>query len=77
MSDELNKRIMLSGRDEISLAELKVKRPCMRCYPDVEVEDIDPVLLVSVSGTVHQPGESGMTRCGVDATGPLWWWRAL
>ncbi len=31
--------------------------------------------VVSPSGVMHIGVEYGMTACGIDATGPDWWWR--
>lgn len=30
--------------------------------------------VVSPTGIAHQIADSGMTECGINATGHLWWW---
>jgi hypothetical protein len=51
----------------------KVTGHCRRCCADgCERYDI-----VSPMGVVHHGAEhnEGYTACGIDATGPDWWWR--
>ena len=53
----------------------EVKRACKRCR--VTAEDVSSgYVLVSPSGTAHHSRDdwSGMTDCGIDATGADWWW---
>jgi hypothetical protein len=62
--------------DEIPLSAVKVVRPCKRCYPDQpEIAAITEIYLVSPTGVVHHGADFGVTGCGIDATGPNWWWR--
>lgn len=49
-----------------------VKRLCSKC--DVRLWQVDRgQVVVSPRGTAHN-GMDGDTWCGVDATGPNWWW---
>lgn len=53
-----------------------VRRACNRCYGrGIAVEELERIEVVSVYGTAHAAGEEGKTDCGIDATGPQWWWR--
>lgn len=56
-----------------------VKRTCNRCFgTGVAVAELDVIEVVSQWGTAHKGGDGtldGHTSCGIDATGPTWWWR--
>ena len=51
-------------------ARPEVKRACKRCKPDLE----QGAYIVSPTGIAHHGNEYGETECGIDATGPNWWW---
>ena len=50
-------------------AEREVKRGCKACRADPSAPQI-----VSPRGIAHESRGYGVTDCGVDATGPGWWW---
>lgn len=50
-----------------------VGRRCKRCgvaEADVERDNV----VVSITDTAHYGHDDGTTVCGIDATGPGWWW---
>lgn len=50
----------------------KIVHRCRMCK--VSEEDVESNrVIVSPMGTAHH-GDEGMTACGRDATGLLWWW---
>jgi len=56
-----------------------VRTACNRCYgSQVAVRELTHIEVVSQYGTAHKGGDGskdGHTDCGIDATGPTWWWR--
>lgn len=61
----------------------QVVRLCERCRRAAWSFDAHPpqraadVAVVSPAGVAHAPhfDVEGETACGIDATGPAWWWR--
>jgi hypothetical protein len=56
----------------------EVIRMCKRCCavdPSFVFESVNDVMIVSPSGLGHHSSGYGVTDCGIDATGPDWWWR--
>ena len=55
--------------------ERAVKRACARCAKSIEGRFFaySPGV-VSPSGIEHIGVTGGDTACGIDATGPGWWW---
>ena len=54
-------------------AERAVVQYCARCAQGFEGgEEIE---IVSPSGIAHCQRGDERTKCGIDATGPNWWWR--
>ena len=53
----------------------KVKALCRRCRDLADGGDVE---IVSPSGIAHEQHEHDLenTACGIDATGPDWWWRS-
>ena len=50
---------------------------CKRCAkvdPSFAYESVVDVPIVSPSGIGHHSSGYGITDCGLDATGPDWWW---
>lgn len=61
-----------------------VTRFCERCQRSISQGDhtrrmtvLSEVAIVSPGGIAHAGHErvEGVTACGMDATGPEWWWR--
>lgn len=63
----------LTGRNP-SMSIPEIKAGCLRC--GVTREQIDHgYVIVSPRGTAHHGCDGdGNTDCGLDATGPKWWW---
>jgi hypothetical protein len=58
---------------EVTLDQIKVDRPCPRCFPGKKLDEIE-IRLVSSHGVVHEGEDYGWTACKRDATGKGWWW---
>jgi hypothetical protein len=50
-----------------------VLRYCARCATGFEGGE--EVEIVSPTGVAHCERGDERTKCGIDATGPEWWWR--
>jgi hypothetical protein len=48
-------------------------RPCSRCRP-TPAEIQSGYVVISPQNVAHHGGGDGWTQCGIDATGPWWWW---
>jgi len=54
-------------------ARPEIKRGCLHCGvtpANIEIGNV----IVSPQGLAHFGMDDGNTYCGVDATGPHWWW---
>ena len=53
----------------------RVARRCKRCHNPTWKDVANGNVVVSPRGTAHHGQDDGETDCGIDATGPKWWWR--
>lgn len=54
--------------------ERKVEHNCRRCAIVDPSASEHHFTVISKHGTAHIGVDYGMTACGIDATGPTWWW---
>jgi hypothetical protein len=52
----------------------EIARYCARCRRCWDYTDERAYQVVSPTGVCHVGADYGMTLCGIDATGPKWWW---
>lgn len=71
--DDLVRRFLDGGGE---LPKPAVRHQCSRCRSSRELYHPIPAHggVVSPAGIEHFGKDGGTTLCGVDATGPGWWW---